>query len=72
MNKITGAYYNDGQDGYTVDQNGITRIEQTEKKGHYDMLPYIAVYAGDTLVAEMCQHNITLVVFNHGRACEAR
>ena len=72
MNEISGAYYNDGQDGYTVGRGGVTRIEKTQKTGQMAHIPYIAVFAGEVLLAEMCQHNITLVTFNHGRACESR
>jgi hypothetical protein len=55
----------DGSDiSYTVGgQSGVTRIEQCEKSGMYSNLPYLRVYIGDEVIAELCQHNIESVHF---------
>lgn len=51
------------QGGYTVGRNGVTRIEACEKSGPYSHIPYVRVWAGDTCLAEFCQHNIVGVYF---------
>ena len=51
------------QVGYSVGQNGITRIEACEKSGPYSMVPYIRVFADDQCVSEFCQHNIVGIFF---------
>ena len=70
MNEISGVYYNNGLDGYTVGFDGVTRIEKTEKNGHMALLPYLAVFKGDALFAELCQHNVTVVLYNQEQGDE--
>jgi hypothetical protein len=65
MRIISGVYYNHGEDGYTVGHPGVTKIVETEKNGHMAALPYLAVYNGDNLIAELCQHNVTLVTYRN-------
>ena len=49
---------------YTVGGvSGVTKIEQIEKSGMYSNIPYVRVYKDDSIVAEMCQHNIESVHF---------
>lgn len=48
---------------YTIGRNGVTRIEACQKSGQYSHIPYVRVWAGDTCIAEFCQHNIVGVYF---------
>ena len=48
---------------YIVGRNGITKIEASEKKGEYCMIPYIRVWAGNHCVAEFNQHKASFVRF---------
>ena len=54
----------DVQGSFVVGTNGITRIEACEKSGMHANIPYIRVWAGDTCMAEFCQHNIVGVYFS--------
>lgn len=49
---------------YTVGGvNGVTKIEQCEKSGMYSNIPYLRVYSGESIIAELCQHNIESINF---------
>lgn len=48
---------------YTVGLGAVTRIEACIKSGPYSHIPYIRVWAGDSCVAEICQHNLHGVFF---------
>jgi hypothetical protein len=61
--RIKGVYFANAEEGYTVGTGGVTYIAKTEKAGMYCNIPYISVYKGDQLLAEMCQHNVEVVVF---------
>jgi hypothetical protein len=52
-----------GADAYRVGRYGVTRIEQCEKSGMYANIPYIRVWSGEKVLAEMCQHNIICITF---------
>lgn len=56
-----------GPDGdgntYFVGDHGVTRIEACQKSGLHANIPYVRVWAGDTCLAEFCQHNIVGVYF---------
>lgn len=54
----------DVQGGYMVGRNDVTRIEATSKPGMYCDIPYVRVWAGETCLAEFCQHNIVGVYFD--------
>ncbi|WP_016745784.1 hypothetical protein [Rhizorhabdus wittichii] len=54
----------DVQGGYMVGRNNVTRIEACEKPGPYGVIPYVRVWAGETCLAEFCQHNIVGVYFD--------
>jgi hypothetical protein len=49
--------------GYIVGRNGVTRIDACQKSGLHANIPYVRVWAGDTCLAEFCQHNIVGVYF---------
>jgi hypothetical protein len=49
--------------GYTVGEMGVTKIEACQKSGMYSNIPYVRVWAGETCLAEFCQHNIIGVYF---------
>ncbi len=51
------------QSNYLVGRNGVTRIEACEKSGMHANIPYVRVWAGDTCLAEFCQHSIVGVYF---------
>lgn len=51
------------QSGYTVGEQGVTRIEAFTKSGLHADIPYVRVWAGDQPLAEFCQHNIVGVYF---------
>lgn len=53
----------DGGEQYNVHSGGVTRIEACQKSGLHADLPYVRVWAGDTCLAEFCQHNIVGVYF---------
>lgn len=59
----------DDWDFHTVGKHGITRIEACIKSGEYSNIPYLRVWAGDSCVAEFCQHKIAGVYFGEG--CKA-
>jgi hypothetical protein len=52
------------QGGYLVGRNNVTRIEATSKPGLHCDIPYVRVWAGETCIAEFCQHNIVGVYFD--------
>lgn len=45
---------------------GVTHIEACEKSGPYSSIPYLRVWAGETCLAEFCQHQIVGVYFEAG------
>ena len=55
-----------GEESFTVGSGGVTKIEKTYKSGMYSNIPYLRVFKGSEIVAEMCQHNVTLVGFKNG------
>lgn len=52
------------ESAYNLGSNGVTRIEATTKSGLHADIPYIRVWAGDTALAEFCQHNIVGIYFD--------
>jgi len=48
---------------YYVGSDGVTRIEKTTKSGMYANIPYVRVWAGDSALAEFCQHQLTAIFF---------
>jgi hypothetical protein len=52
-----------GGDFYFVGRYGVTRIEQCEKSGLHCNIPYLRVWAGENVLAEVCQHHIPFVTF---------
>jgi hypothetical protein len=48
---------------FKVGREDVTRIEACEKAGPYSAIPYVRVWAGDTCLAEFCQHQIVGVYF---------
>ncbi|OAN52838.1 hypothetical protein A7Q26_06480 [Sphingobium sp. TCM1] len=52
-----------GEGRYIVGRNGVTRIDACQKSGLHANIPYVRVWAGDTCLAEFCQHNIVGVYF---------
>ena len=59
-----GTYYKVGN-VHNVLGNGflITRIEQCEKSGMHSMLPYLRVWSDESVLAEMCQHNVACITY---------
>lgn len=53
---------------YIVGRSGVTRIEACTKSGMHADIPYVRVWAGDTCLAEFCQHNIVGVYFGEPAA----
>lgn len=53
----------DSQNTVRVGHQEVTRIEGTSKSGMYADIPYIRVWRGNTLAAELCQHNVQAVTF---------
>ena len=53
----------DVQGSYRVGRSGVTRIEAFTKSGLHADIPYVRVWAGDSPLAEFCQHNIVGVYF---------
>lgn len=53
-----------GEEGFTVGSNGVTRIEQTVKSGMYADIPYLRVWRGEYCLGEYCQHNIMGITFS--------
>lgn len=65
--KIRGIdTYMDGESmqGFVVGFRGVTRIEACQKSGMHANIPYVRVWAGDTCIAEFCQHNIVGIYFS--------
>jgi hypothetical protein len=54
----------EGSTVYTVGRSGVTRIEACFKSGMHSNIPYVRVWAGDTCLAEFCQHHIVGVYFD--------
>ena len=56
----------DAPDGlrFAVGKGGVTRIEACFKSGMHSHIPYVRVWAGDTCLAEFCQHHIVGVYFS--------
>ena len=48
---------------FSVGKAGVTRIEATTKSGLHADVPYVRVWAGESCLAEFCQHNIIGVYF---------
>lgn len=57
-----------GRESYQVGAQGVTRIEACTKSGMYANIPYVRVWAGETAIAEFCQHNICGVYFEPASA----
>lgn len=62
----------DGECGYSLGKNDVTRIEACSKPGLHCDIPYIRVWAGDECRAELCQHNIVGVYFTTPEDAERR
>jgi hypothetical protein len=60
---ITGIYYGwgDGQSGYTVGNQGVTRIVENEKNGEMSKIKYYDIWKGDKLYAEM--HDYSEIIY---------
>ena len=59
------VYLSDGGSAfYRVGKYGVTRIEACQKSGLHANIPYVRVWAGDSCLAEFCQHNIVGVYFD--------
>ena len=52
-----------GDECYKVGHFGVTKIEQTVKSGEYSYIPYVRVWRGDEVLAEIPQHKTTCVIF---------
>ena len=61
--EVKSVHITDEGTFYEVGKLGVTKIEQGEKSGMYANIPYLRVYADEKVIAEMCQHNVVLVVF---------
>ena len=53
----------DMETAFWLGKAGVTKIEPCVKSGLHADIPYIRVWAGDTCLAEFCQHNIVGVYF---------
>lgn len=62
----------DVQCSYIVGTSGVTRIEACEKSGPHSAIPYVRVWAGETCLAEFCQHNIVGIHFAQPPAPQPR
>lgn len=54
---------NDGGLAYLIGHDGVTEMRIVKRKGPLDWIPYIAVYRGDAIYAEIPQHNALCVEF---------
>lgn len=46
-----------------VGSNGITEIRETQEGGEYCLIPWLEVWAGDTLTARFNQHKIEHIFY---------
>ena len=53
----------DGGLGYLVGHDGVTAIKIVSRFGPLDFIPYVEVWRGDRLFAEIPQHNTLSVEF---------
>ena len=48
---------------HIVGQAGITAIKEVEESGEFCYIPWIEVWAGETLVARFCQHKLERIAY---------
>ena len=48
---------------FRVGTDGVTRIEKTKKSGMHADIAYVRVWAGDQVISEFCQHQLSAVFF---------
>jgi len=48
---------------YVVGRQGVTAIKQTERNGEYCTIPYVEIWAGNDLLAVMCQHKLSFIQY---------
>ena len=60
---IAYATDNDGGLAYLIGHDGVTEMRIVKRKGPLDWMPYVEVYQGDHLFAEMPQHSTLCVEF---------
>lgn len=73
VNFVVVVPWNDNDGGlcYRVGFDGVTMIEIVKRHGPMDWLPYVAVWRGDALYAEVAQHQCLTVEFNPPKASDA-
>ena len=54
---------NDGGLGYLIGHDGVTMMKIVKRHGPMDWIPYVEVWQGDHLYAEMAQHQCLCVEF---------
>lgn len=60
---IVGQTDLDGGLAYLIGHDSVTEIRITKRHGPMDWIPYVEVYQGDLLYAEIPQHNTLCVEF---------
>lgn len=60
---VVAATENDGGLGYLIGFEGVTSIRIVKRFGPLDFIPYIEVWRGERLWAEIPQHNTLSVEF---------
>lgn len=53
----------EGKETFYALGSGIDRIEKTVKCGDNAYIPYVRVWSGDVVIAELCQHRLNRVTF---------
>lgn len=60
---VAAATENDGGLGYRIGFDGVTHMKIVKRHGPMDWIPYIEVWRGEKLHAEIPQHNTLSVEF---------
>lgn len=60
---VVGQTEYDGGVGYLVGSDGVTEMRVVKRHGPMDWIPYIEVYRGEQLYAEIPQHSTLYVEF---------
>ena len=60
---VVAATDNDGGLGYLIGHDGVTKMKIVKRHGPMDWIPYVEVWQGDHLHAELPQHNCLAVEF---------
>jgi hypothetical protein len=60
---IWAPFEGDGGLAYLLGHDGVTEIRVVKRHGPCDWIPYVEVYQGEHLYAEMPQHNTLCVEF---------